>query len=262
MTGKNGDHTHELEKDLALTRDTWRVFRIVAEFVEGFEVMMNVDDAVSVFGSARTQPGTPYYEKAVECGRKLVEHKFAVITGGGPGIMEAANKGAYEAKGTSVGLNISLPMEQDANAYQTDRVFFNYFFVRKVMFVKYAKGFIIFPGGFGTMDEFFEAMTLIQTLKIKPFPVVCIGHDFWDGLVKWMRTTMIGDFPTIDADDMDLFRVTDDIDEAIAIIKGESDRNCRRAGEPVGAGQTTAEGTRQGILPHSDVRPRLNPPPM
>ena len=257
MNGNKGDQTHELAKDLALTRDTWRVFRIVAEFVEGFEVMMNVGEAVTVFGSARTKPGTPYYEKAVECGRKLVTSDYAVITGGGPGIMEAANRGAYEAKGRSVGLNISLPMEQDANAYQTDTLFFNYFFVRKVMFVKYAKGFIIFPGGFGTMDEFFEAMTLIQTLKIEPFPVVCIGHDFWDGMVKWMRETMIGEFPTIDVEDMDLFRVTDDIDEAIAIIQGQSDRNCRRAGEPIGASQTTAEGTRQGIQPRGDMRNRI-----
>jgi len=126
-------------------------------------------------------------------------------------------------------------MEQEANGYQTHKLFFNYFFVRKVMFVKYARGFVIFPGGFGTMDEFFEAMTLIQTLKIEPFPVVCIGHDFWDGLVKWMRTTMLGEAATIDAEDMDLFRVTDDIDEAIAILKGESDRNCRRT-EPADGG--------------------------
>ncbi len=256
------DPTSQIERDLSLTRDTWRVFKIVAEFVEGFELMMNVGPAVTVFGSARTQPGSPYYDLAVECGRKLVEHGYAVITGGGPGIMEAANRGAYEAGGKSVGLNISLPMEQDANPYQTDRLNFNYFFVRKVMFVKYAKGFVIFPGGFGTMDEFFEAMTLIQTLKIESFPVVCIGHEFWDGLVKWMRGTMLGKFPTIDADDMDLFRVTDDIDEAIAILRGESDRNCRRTVLGTAQGQTTAEGTRQGIQPRSDGRPRIHPPPM
>jgi len=263
MMSDNGNHkTKELERDLALTRDTWRVFRIVAEFVEGFELMMDVGQGVSVFGSARTQPGTPYYEQAVAFGRKLVEHEFTVITGGGPGIMEAANRGAFEAGGKSVGLNISLPMEQEANGYQTHSLFFNYFFVRKVMFVKYARGFVIFPGGFGTMDEFFEAMTLIQTLKIEPFPVVCIGHDFWDGLVKWMRTTMLGEAATIDAEDMDLFRVTDDIDEAIAILKGESDRNCRRTDLAVVQGQTTAEGTRKGVQPRGDGRPRIHPPPM
>jgi hypothetical protein len=198
----------------------------------------------------------------VAFGRKLVESGYAVITGGGPGIMEAANRGAYEAGGKSVGLNISLPMEQDANPYQTHRLNFNYFFVRKVMFVKYAKGFVIFPGGFGTMDEFFEAMTLIQTLKIEPFPVVCIGHDFWDGLVKWMRGTMLGQFPTIDGEDMDLFRVTDDIDEAIAILRGVSDRNCRRTVLGAHEGQMTAEGTRQGIVPRSDGRMKIHPPPM
>ena len=170
-----------------LSKETWRLFRILAEFVDGFEAMHDITRGVTVFGSSRTPCDDPFYHQAVECGRRLVENDFAVITGGGPGIMEAANKGAYEASGTSVGLNISLPTEQQPNRYQTHELTFRYFFVRKVMFVKYACGFIIFPGGFGTMDEFFESMTLMQTLKIQPFPVICIGTKFWGGLVDWMR---------------------------------------------------------------------------
>jgi len=210
------------DSQLDLSKETWRLFRILAEFVDGFETMNEVGPAVTVFGSSRTTEKNPNYQKAVRCGEKLVASDFAVITGGGPGIMEAANKGAYQAKGKSVGLNISLPMEQAPNRYQTVELDFRYFFVRKVMFVKYASGFIIFPGGFGTMDEFFESLTLIQTLKIARFPVVCIGHSFWDGLIDWMRQSML-DQNYIDGDDMQFFHVTDDVDEAVQIVRKSHD---------------------------------------
>src|SRR5918993_5369662 len=173
------------------TRDSWRIFRIMAEFVEGFEVMAPVGKAVSIFGSARTKPDDPMYKAAEETARRCVKAGFSVITGGGPGIMEAANKGAIEAGGTSVGLNITLPQEQEANRYQNVSLDFHYFYARKVMFTKYADAFICFPGGFGTMDEFFESLTLIQTLKIEPFPVVCVGKAFWTPLIDWMRGTMM-----------------------------------------------------------------------
>jgi uncharacterized protein (TIGR00730 family) len=233
--------------------ETWRLFRIIAEFVEGFEMLNRIGKAVTVFGSARTEPDNLYYQQAVEFGRHMAERDFAVITGGGPGIMEAANKGAFEAQGRSVGLNISLPMEQAPNPYQTHELTFRYFFARKVMFVKYASGFIIFPGGFGTMDEFFESMTLIQTLKIGPFPVVCIGHDYWDGLVQWLRKTMLGEFAAINEQDMDLFRVTDDVDEAARIIQECYDSKTTLGPEPPDMPDhvtwPTAEGTRTGVDP-------------
>ncbi len=211
------------DTDATLSRETWRLFRILSEFVDGFEVMLEVGPAISVFGSARTKADDPRYQQALACGRQIVDAKLAVITGGGPGIMEAANRGAFEAGGKSVGLNIALPQEQEANGYQNYRLNFRYFFVRKVMFVKYACGFIIFPGGFGTMDEFFESITLIQTLKIDPFPVVCIGHDFWDGLVDWMRHTMQEKHETIHARDMNLFRVTDSVEDAVRIVSESFD---------------------------------------
>ncbi|QQE10561.1 TIGR00730 family Rossman fold protein [Planctomycetota bacterium] len=207
-----------LDRDVALNRETWRLFRIISEFVDGFEVMSEVGPAVSVFGSARTKPDDPVYQQAVECGRKIVEKDFAVITGGGPGVMEAGNKGAFEAGGKSIGLNINLPMEQDPNPFQNYELSFRYFFVRKVMFVKYACGFIIFPGGFGTMDEFFEAITLIQTLKIEPFPVVLVGTDFWGGLLDWIKDTMRDKYKTISPEDIDLFHITDDVDDAVDYI--------------------------------------------
>ena len=207
-----------LDKDTALNRETWRLFRIISEFVDGFEVMSEVGPAISIFGSARTQPDELPYQRAVECGRKVAEQNFAVITGGGPGIMEAANKGAFEIGGKSIGLNINLPMEQDPNPFQNYELSFRYFFVRKVMFVKYACGFIIFPGGFGTMDEFFESITLIQTLKIEPFPVVLVGTNFWSGLLDWVKNTMRDQYDTISPEDMDLFHLTDDVDEAIEYI--------------------------------------------
>jgi uncharacterized protein (TIGR00730 family) len=237
--------------DQSMAKETWRLFRILAEFVDGFETMHDIERGIAVFGSARTPVDDPYYLQAVECGRKLVESGQSVITGGGPGIMEAANRGAFDAGGTSVGLNISLPMEQDPNPFQTHVLTFRYFFVRKVMFVKYAKGFIIFPGGFGTMDEFFESMTLIQTLKIEPFPVVCIGHAYWDGLVNWIRDVMQDQFKTISPEDRDYFRVTDDIDEAIEIVQRKSVRNTREVEANIAglAAEPTAEGTRTGVDP-------------
>lgn len=212
-----------MDKDSQLTRESWRMFRILSEFVDGFEAMAEIGPAVTVFGSARTPADAEPYQQAVACGRRLVEADFGVITGGGPGIMEAANRGAFEAKGKSIGLNIMLPMEQVPNPYQTHELNFRYFFVRKVMFVKYACGFVIFPGGFGTMDEFFESVTLMQTLKIEPFPVICIGHDFFDGLVDWIKGTMLKRYAAISPKDLELFRVTDDVDEAVHIIEDHFD---------------------------------------
>lgn len=248
------------DMDHSMAGETWRLFRILSEFVDGFETLTPLEKAVTIFGSARTPPEDPYYLQAVEAGRRFAEEKFAVITGGGPGIMEAANRGAYEARGESVGLNIALPMEQHANPYLTHSLTFRYFFVRKVMFVKYASGFVIFPGGFGTMDEFFESMTLIQTLKIEPFPVVCIGHEFWDGLLDWIRQTMRDKFQYISPNDMDLFTVTDDVDEAVQIISASyakrQDIN-KRHPHLTDANRPTAEGTRQGIDPRVDNMPVL-----
>src|SRR4051812_50079802 len=168
-------------------QDTWRIFRIMSEFVEGFESLAHIGPAVSIFGSARTRPDDPYYIAAERTAALLAKAKLAVITGGGPGIMEAANKGAFEAGGVSVGCNITLPQEQEANRYQTISLDFHYFYARKVMFVKYASAFICYPGGYGTLDEFFETITLIQTLKSEAFPVLLYGSEYWDGLVAWMR---------------------------------------------------------------------------
>lgn len=246
-----------LEKDLAMSGETWRLFRILAEFVDGFEVMANVGPAVSVFGSARTAPNHRDYALARTCGRLIVEQDLAVITGGGPGIMEAANRGAKEAGGKSVGLNIALPMEQEPNAYQTHEVTFRYFFVRKVMFVKYACGFVIFPGGYGTMDEFFEALTLIQTLKTDPFPIICIDHGYWDGLVDWITGTLRDRYETISPKDVDLFQVTDSVEEAVRIIADRFDHRAwlqkTQAASALAGSDQTAEGTRAGIDPRTHV---------
>jgi uncharacterized protein (TIGR00730 family) len=243
-----------------LARESWRVFRVMSEFVDGVETMAEVGPAISIFGSARTQPDQPYYEQAVRCGAALVEKGFAVITGGGPGIMEAANKGATEAGGTSVGLNISLPMEQSPNPYQNVELNFRYFFIRKVMFVKYARGFIIFPGGFGTMDEFFEALTLIQTLKVIPFPVVLIGTDFWSGLLDWLNRVMDRKFHNINPKDDELFHLTDDVGEAVKIVY-ETHIGKRTAAPWLPRFATdemppTGEGTRLGVEPR---RGRIGP---
>ena len=236
------------------SRDVWRIFRIMAEFVEGFETMARVGPAVSIFGSARTKPSDPYYKKAEQLAALLVQRKFAIITGGGPGIMEAGHKGAKEAGGMAVGLNISLPMEQKANPYQSISINHHYFFVRKVMFVKYSHAFVCFPGGFGTLDEMFESLTLIQTLKIDPFPVVLIGADFWQGLIDWIRETLLERYSTIGAPDMNLFRITDDLEEAADFIgRYEKEHKWHPStanlpGTPRHE-QTSAEGTRYGLSP-------------
>jgi uncharacterized protein (TIGR00730 family) len=203
-------------EDLAKS-DTWRVFRIMAELVEGFEALNNIGPAVTIFGSARLQPGSPYYNKCLKVAESLAKDGFAVISGGGPGIMEAANKGAQNANGTSVGLNIELPMEQMPNSFQDVRVEFRYFFVRKLMFVKYAVAYVIFPGGFGTMDELFEALTLIQTKKIRSFPVVLVGKHYWGGLIDWMRQTLLAS-GAVNAEDIDLMHIVEEPEEVCAII--------------------------------------------
>src|SRR5438067_7578095 len=186
-------------------QDTWRIFRIMAEFVEGFEVMAPVKRGVSIFGSARTRPDDPYYKAAEQTGRLLAKAGFSVITGGGPGIMEAANKGAFEAGGTSIGLNISLPQEQEGNRYQNITLDFHYFYARKVMFTKYASAFVCFPGGYGTLDETFETLTLIQTLKVEAFPIILYGSEYWGGLAEWIDKSLRPNF--IDSEDVDIFRI-------------------------------------------------------
>jgi hypothetical protein len=200
--------------------DLWRVFRIMSEFVEGFDVMSKVGPCVSIFGSARTKPTDPAYGIAIDVARELVKRDFGVITGGGPGVMEAANKGAIEAKGVSVGLAIDLPFEERVNHYISDDLMikFNYFFVRKTMFVKYAQGFIVLPGGLGTLDELFEALTLIQTKRSKHFPVILMGSEFWSGLVDWLRNSVLA-VGNISSTDLDLFRISDDPKEAVDIIE-------------------------------------------
>jgi uncharacterized protein (TIGR00730 family) len=202
--------------------DTWRVFRIMGEFVEGFDELAATTRGVSVFGSARTPETHPYYRMARETGALLAEAGFTVITGGGPGIMEAANRGAFEAGGTSIGCNIELPFEQRPNAYQTRSLTFDYFFVRKTMFVKYSAAFIIFPGGFGTLDELFEALTLIQTRKIKNFPVVLIGSEYWSGMMGWLERMMLAE-GMISTPDLGLIQITDSPSEAVEIVSRSQD---------------------------------------
>ncbi|WP_017258577.1 LOG family protein [Pedobacter arcticus] len=196
--------------------DSWQIFKIMAEFVDGFEKLAKIGPCVSIFGSARTKNENKYYQTAVEIGRRLTERGYGVITGGGPGIMEAGNKGAYEAGGKSVGINIELPFEQFNNRYiDRDKILdFDYFFVRKVMFMKYSQGYIVLPGGFGTMDELFEAMTLIQTGKIARFPIVLVGVDYWKGLIDWIKTTMLESEHNINPEDLNLFRLVDTAEEA------------------------------------------------
>lgn len=196
--------------------DSWQIFKIMAEFVDGFEKLAKIGPCVSIFGSARTKPDSKYYKMASEVGRLLTERGYGVITGGGPGIMEAGNKGAYEAGGKSVGLNIELPFEQFHNRYiDRDKLLeFDYFFIRKVMFMKYSQGYIGLPGGFGTMDELFEALTLIQTGKIAKFPIVLIGKDYWGGLIDWLRNDMLEKEHNIKEEDLNLFRLVDTAEEA------------------------------------------------
>lgn len=212
------------------TTDSWRVFRIMGEFVEGFDTLARIGPGVSIFGSARTKPEDRYYQAAEETARLLCDAGFAVITGGGPGIMEAANKGAVDAGGKSVGCNIELPFEQGMNEYVRIAVNFRYFFVRKTMFVKYAEGFIIFPGGFGTMDELFESLTLIQTGKVRDFPVVLFGTDYWQGMLDWLHGTMLED-GKISAADMKLLVTTDSPQEAVNVIVSCYEENCARVRE-------------------------------
>ncbi len=201
-----------------MNEDPWRMFRIMSEFVEGFETLADIGKAVSIFGSARLPRGHRYYKAAQDVAYHLAKQGYAIITGSGPGLMEAANKGAKLAgKGPSIGLNIQLPMEQRCNEFVDTALYFRYFFVRKVMFVKYAKAFVIMPGGFGTLDEFFEAITLIQTERIPRFPVVLFGKSYWQGMLEWLRKTMVA-ADCIGEDDLALFRITDDPKEVVRII--------------------------------------------
>ncbi|MFP3983062.1 MAG: TIGR00730 family Rossman fold protein [Desulfurivibrionaceae bacterium] len=199
--------------------DSWRLFKIMAEFVDGFDSLASVKGpAVSIFGSARRKEGDEYYQMALEISRRLGEAGYAIMTGGGPGIMEAANRGASEVDAFSIGLNISLPHEQEENKYANLPLEFRYFFVRKVMLVKYAMAFICMPGGFGTLDELFESLTLIQTRRIKPFPIVLVGSSYWQGLVDWMQDSLVAS-GSMDPEDLDIFRVMDDPDEIVEYIK-------------------------------------------
>jgi hypothetical protein len=203
--------------DLTL-QESWRIFQIMAEFVEGFDVMPQVFPAVTIFGSSQIKAQSAVYKTTVEVSRLLVENGFNVISGGGPGVMEAANKGATQAGGKSVGLHINLPSEQEANEYANVRLNFNYFFIRKVMFVKYAVAYIIMPGGFGTLDELFEALTLIQTKRIRSFPVILMDSKFWNGLLDWLSNTLIKK-KTLSKSDLEVFNVVDTAHEAVGIIK-------------------------------------------
>jgi len=202
------------------TSDSWDIFKIMAEFVEGFEKLARIGPCVSIFGSARTEPDSHYYKLAEEIAYKLTQHGYGIITGGGPGIMEAANLGARRGKGISVGINISLPYEQEPNLFiDPDKLItFDHFFVRKVMFMKYAQGFIVLPGGFGTFDELFEALTLIQTGKIGRFPIILMGSEYWEGLIKWIKEVMLEREKNINPEDLELFKVYDTADEAVDYI--------------------------------------------
>ena len=215
LEGPQPRERHDKEK--ILVSDPWRVLRIMGEFVWGFDNLADVRDGVSIFGSARTKPDDPQYAAAVETARLLAKAGIPVITGGGPGIMEAANRGCLEGQGLSIGCNIELPFEQGSNRFLTRSLNFKFFFVRKTMFVKYATAFIVFPGGYGTLDELFEALTLIQTGKVKDFPVILFGTDYWRGLVEWLKSTVVAE-GKIDARDLVLFKVTDDPAEATRLV--------------------------------------------
>ena len=212
------DERNQYVVDSLSIEESWRIFRIMAEFVDAIETLSKVRHAVSIFGSSRTKPGDPYYQKAELLARLLAEKGFSVITGGGPGVMEAANKGAAESGGRSVGMNIRLPFEQKPNPYANISIDYKYFFTRKVMFVKYAMAYVVLPGGFGTMDELFEALTLIQTKRIKSFPVILMGSEYWKGLFDWLRKTMLHD-NKISPADLELFQMIDDPDEAVKHIQ-------------------------------------------
>ena len=202
------------------SKDSWGTFKVMAEFVNGYDKLAKIGPCVSIFGSARTHPDHPNYKLAEEVAHKLTTRGFGIITGGGPGMMEAANKGAQEGGGTSVGLNIELPMEQEPNAFidQDKNLNFDYFFVRKVMFVKYSQGFVVMPGGFGTMDELFEALTLIQTYKIGRFPIVLVGSEFWGGLLDWIKEVVLTRENNVSKEDLDLYSLVDTADDAVKVI--------------------------------------------
>jgi uncharacterized protein (TIGR00730 family) len=217
MTDQNFKMRHWEETK---AQSSWQIFKIMAEFVQGFEALAKLGPCVSIFGSARTKPDSPYYVLAEEIARKLAENGFGIITGGGPGIMEAANKGAHAAKGRSVGLNIALPFEQVCNPY-VDRetlIDFDYFFVRKVMFTKYAQGFVMMPGGWGTMDEFFEVATLVQTRKFLKSPMICVGKAYWQGLFDWMKTVMLETEHNLSPGDLEMIQIFDTADEVVGYI--------------------------------------------
>lgn len=218
---KNKKQAHKQLKWTELKgEDSWTMFKVVAEFVEGFERLNKIGPCISIFGSARTKPDNPYYKKAVELAFKLSQEGYGIITGGGPGIMEAGNKGAHTEGGASVGLNIELPFEQGSNRYvdYDKNLNFNYFFVRKVMFVKYAQAFVVFPGGFGTLDELFEVLTLIQTKKIDKVPVILCGSQFWNGMKDWVKNVMLEENENISPKDLDLIPIMDDLEEIVETI--------------------------------------------
>jgi hypothetical protein len=220
-TPKNGAEKRTMKQWTKIRgENAWTMFKVMAEFVDGFEVLNNVGPCISIFGSARTKPGTYYYELAVKIASRLTEEGYGVITGGGPGIMEAGNRGAWMKNGTSVGLNIDLPFEQHHNPFiaPMHNLKHRYFFVRKVMFVKYAQGFVVMPGGFGTLDELFEVLTLVQTKKISPVPIVLLGKEFWEGLRAWIVEIMVDRHKTVHAEDLDLFLITDDSEAAVQHI--------------------------------------------
>jgi uncharacterized protein (TIGR00730 family) len=212
--------TKQKDWDSIKTNDSWQIFKVMSEFVEGFEKLNKIGPSVTIFGSARTKKGMEHYKLAQKIAKKLALEGFGIITGGGPGIMEAANRGAQKGNGASAGLNIVLPFEQEANPFiDADKlVDFNYFFVRKVMFVKYAQAFVVMPGGFGTLDELFEALTLIQTKKIEKFPVILFDSAFWSGLIDWIKEKLRDEFQYISPNDLDLLYLTDDVDEVVKII--------------------------------------------
>ncbi len=203
------------------SNDSWSIFKIMSEFVEAYDRMAKIGPCVSIFGSARTKPDNPYYQLSEQLAERLASKGFGIISGGGPGIMEAANKGAQQGNGPSVGLNIDLPFEQNHNPYidQEHNLEFNYFFVRKVVFIKYSQAFVIMPGGFGTLDEFFEAMTLIQTKKIRRRPIVLFGSEYWNGMLQWVESTMLMKEQNISEGDLELFKVVDDVDSAVSYIE-------------------------------------------
>ncbi|WP_372472468.1 TIGR00730 family Rossman fold protein [Capnocytophaga sp. ARDL2] len=202
------------------SNDSWAIFKIMSEFVNGYEKMGRIGPCVSIFGSARVQPDNPYYKLTEEIAFKISKAGYGIISGGGPGIMEAANKGAHIGQGASVGLNIDLPFEKNHNPYidRDKNLQFDYFFVRKVMFVKYSQGFVVMPGGFGTLDELFEAITLIQTKKIGKFPIILVGSSFWSGLIDWIKTTLRDEYTMISPEDMNLIKIVDSADEVVEII--------------------------------------------